>query len=250
MIERDLVQQTREAAAAVAAGWASHSRLSDRPQIALNAVALDERGSETRNLLDMTRIHKSLLEGQRIILEGPAGCGKTTTLIQLAQISGNSQCVPLLVDLPGWITSGIDILEHISSNAAFLARGIDAATLASIAPKEPCLFLINGLNEISDLYLQNAAIRLQALVRDFPAAGVIVATRTQRFAPQLPGSTRVRLLPLTVEQRFNYLEQALGTSQAQVLHSRLSGDRALNGLTRTALFLGEITTIFRLNSGN
>ena len=241
----DLLQQTREAAAAVAADWAAHPRLAGKPQIALNAVALDERGSETREVFTTARLRTLLLQGRRIVLEGPAGCGKTTTLVQLALANGASQGIPVLIDLPGWIRSGLDILEYIARIPAFRAWGIDASALARLAQAEPYLFLLNGWNEISELHSQDAADALRALERAFPAAGVIVATRTHHIVPPLPGSARIRLLPLTPDQRFHYLERALETAQALDLNSKLSRDRALDDLTRTPFILSEVTTIFR-----
>jgi hypothetical protein len=83
------------------------------------------------------------------------------------------------------------------------------------------------------------------LERTFPAAGIIVATRAHDTVPPLPGSTRIRLLPLTPSQRFQYLVQSLEESQAPQFNAILSGDRVLNDLTRTPLILSEVTTLFR-----
>jgi len=241
----DLLQQAREAAAAVAADWAAHPRLAGKPQIALNAVALDERGSETREVFTTARLRTLLLQGRRIVLEAPAGRGKTTTLVQLAQAEGASQGIPVLINLPAWIRSGLDILEYIARIPAFRARGIDATGLARLAQAEPYLFLLNGWNEISELHSQDAADALRTLERAFLAAGIIVATRTHHIFPPLPGSARIRLLSLTPDQRFHYLERALGTVQAHELNSKLSRERVLDELTRTPFILSEVTTIFR-----
>jgi len=242
-----LLQQAHDASAAVAADWAAHPRLSGKPQIALNAVGLDDRGGETREVFATTHLLHLLLQGRRLVLEAPAGRGKTTTLVQLArsQVDGGFQSIPLLVDLPGWVKSRLDILDYIAHVPAFRALGIDASGLARLSQTTPFLFLLNGWNEISELHSQDAADALRALDRTFPAAGIIVATRTHHIVPPLPGSTRVRLLPLTRAQRLTYLEQALGTAQAAELNAKLSGDRVLDDLTRTPFILSEVTTIFR-----
>jgi len=244
----DLLQQVRDAASTVAADWDAHPRLTGKPRIALNAVALDERGGDTREIVTTSHLRTLLLQGRRIVLEGPAGRGKTTTLIQLAQANGASQGIPVLVDLPGWARSGNDILEYVARSPAFRDRGVDARALARVPQAEPYLFLLNGWNEITELHFQAAADALRTLERDFPQAGIIVATRTHHIVPPLPGSARFRLLPLTPDQRFQYLVQSLGAGRAYELNSKLSHDRVLDDLTRTPFILSEVTTIFR--SGN
>jgi hypothetical protein len=52
----ELVRQTHQAAADEAARWAVHPRFAGKPQIALNAVALAERGSETREVFTTSHL--------------------------------------------------------------------------------------------------------------------------------------------------------------------------------------------------
>ena len=144
-----LLQRVREATGILAAQWAAHPRLAGKPTILLSGGIRDRKGNETRECLNTAHLHAQLLQGRRLILEAPAGRGKTTTLIQLARMAGNPPPVTFLVDLPGWVRSPATILEHIARTPAFLARGIDAAALAQLSQTEPCLFLLNGWNEIS-----------------------------------------------------------------------------------------------------
>ena len=238
--------QAHDAASAVAADWAAHPRLAGTPQIALNAVLLDSRGSETREGFTTVHLLDLLLQGRRLVLEAPAGRGKTTTLVQLTQAHAARQSpgIALLIDLPGWTKSGLDILEYIARIPQFLARGVGAADLARLSQTEPHLFLLNGWNEISELHSQDASDALRTLERAFPTAGIIVATRTHHVAPPLPGASRIRLLPLSPSQRFHYLVQAVGDAKARTLNSKLTSDSALNDLTRTPFVLSEVTTIF------
>ncbi|MBN9662263.1 MAG: hypothetical protein J0H49_28960 [Acidobacteria bacterium] len=238
-----LLQRVRDATGTVATQWAAHPRLTGKPTILLNGVIVDRKGNETRQLLNTAHLHAQLLQGRRLILEAPAGRGKTTTLIQLARMAGSPPPFAFLVDLPGWVRSPATILEHIARTPAFLAHGIDAAALAQLSQTEPCLFLLNGWNEISSVYSQEAATALHELERTFPAAGIVVATRVHDTVPPLPGSTRIRLLPLTAAQRLQYLVEALGETQARQFHESLAADRVLNELTRTPLILSEITAL-------
>lgn len=241
----DLLEQAREAAAAVGADWAAHPRLAGKPHIILNTVALGKSGDDSAEVANTASLRTLLLQGRRIVLEGPAGRGKTTTLIQLAGANEHPRGMPILIDLPNWVRSGKDILDYVASSPSFRARGIDAEALARLPQAEPFLFLLNGWNEITEFYSSAAVDALRGLERAFPTAGIIVATRTHHIVPPLPGAARFRLLPVTPDQRFRYLAQALGNGPARELNVTLSRDPVLDELTRTPFVLSEVTALFR-----
>jgi HEAT repeat protein len=240
----DLLSRSREAAAVVAAEWAAHPRLSGKPHIVLDTIALS-KGSDVAGMVSTSSLRSLLEQGRRLVLEGSAGRGKTTTLIQIAGANQPARGIPILVDLPNWVRSGNDILDYVASSPSFRARGIDAQALARLSQAEPLLFLLNGWNEITEFYSSAAVDALRGLERAFPSAGIIVATRTHHIVPPLPGASRFRILPLTPRQRFDYLTHALGENSAQMLHVRLSRDRVLDDLTRTPFVLAEVTALFR-----
>ena len=240
----DLRVQVREAAAAVASEWASHPRLAGKPSIILNASAVSETQTDSAQLAATASLRALLLQGRRIVLEGSAGRGKTTTLIQLGANDQPSGGIPILIDLPNWVRSGKEMLDYVASSPSFRARGISADGLARLSVAESFLFLLNGWNEIAELYSAAAIDALRNLERSFPTAGIIVATRTHHIVPPLPGAARFRLMPLTPRQRFEYLAQALGENSAQALHVRLSRDRVLDDLTRTPFVLAEVAGLF------
>ncbi len=237
----EILERARLAAYAVTESWTAHRRLAGKPIIALQAVKLDEAGKETIGTLSDENIYAALMEGRRVVLEAPAGRGKTTTLIELAKRS-DSKVVTLLVDLPAWIHSHRNVLEYIASSPQYRSQSVDVDALSKLSAGTHFIFLLNGWNEVADA---NEATRvLMELDRDFPAAGIIVATRTHYVSPPLPGSLRARLLPLNRSQRREYLTRSLG-SQAETLDSKIANDPVLDDLTRTPLFLAEVTTIFR-----
>ena len=150
----EMLEQARQAASDVVAARLAHPGLSGRPRIALKAIRLDQEGKDTRDVLDVAAFQAALLEGRRIVLEAPAGRGKTTTLIQLAECHGDQGQLAFLVDLPTWMASGnIDLLEFIASMRAFRSRGVSAEDLARLYGAVHCSFLLNGWNEISDRVL-------------------------------------------------------------------------------------------------
>ena len=237
---QDLVAKTREAAGEILTTWLAHPQLAGKPKIELLSINLDKDGRQIGEIINFTYLSQALQEGRRIVLEAPAGRGKTTTLIQLAE---HVNQLSFLIDLPTWVKSNKAIFEFISQMPSFLSRGIDATALAKIYNALPCSFLLNGWNEISDSCFSNATCALADLERNFPKAGIIVATRTHHIKPPLPGSFRMQLLSLNRRQRLEYLNQVLA-SRAGELISQLEADCVLDDLTRTPLILSEVVNIF------
>ena len=143
----DLIDRTRRAADAVTRTWAGKTK--GHPLIDLTAVRLDPNGAESADVLSLEQIDQALSQSRRIVLEGPAGRGKTTTLIQLAQ-RARTAGTPFMVELPAWTSSRRGILEFIAGMPAFQAEGLKTADLARVQQTEPFLLLLNGWNEIAE----------------------------------------------------------------------------------------------------
>lgn len=95
----------------------------------------------------------------------------------------------LLVDLPAWISSRQAILDFIAGMPAFHAEGLTASQLARVQQTEPLLLLLNGWNEVTQSNSLEASTALAGLERDFPSAGILVASRTHHVAPADERST-------------------------------------------------------------
>jgi NACHT conflict system protein len=236
----DLIDRTRRAADVVARTWAGKTQ--GHPLIALTALRLEPNGAESADVLSLDQIDQALSQSGRIVLEAPAGRGKTTTLVQLAQrprIAGT----PFIVELSAWTSSRRRILEYIAGMPAFQAERLTPADLARVQQTEPFLFLLNGWNEIAESSSAQANDALRELEREFPSAGIIVATRTHHLTPPLPGALRLRLLRLRRVQRAAYLTARLG-AQAAELRARIGADPSLDELTRTPFILSEVASLF------
>lgn len=240
----DLIDRTRHAADAVMRTWAGKTK--GHPLIDLTAVRLDSNGAESIDVLSLDQIDQALSQSRRIVLEGPAGRGKTTTLIQLAQRPRNAGTV-FMVELPAWTSSRRGILEYIAGMPAFQAEGLTAGDLARVQQIEPFLLLLNGWNEIAETNSAQADNALRELERDFPGAGIIVATRTHHLTPPLPGALRLRLLRLRRVQREAYLTARFGAKGAE-LRTRIDADPSLDELTRTPFILSEVASLFEANA--
>lgn len=235
----DLIARTRRAATGVTESWAG--RIKGHPLVDLAAVRLAANGTESTDMLSLEQIGRVLSQRGRIVLEGPAGCGKTTTLIQLAQRERDG-VTAFMIDLPAWTSSRRGILEHIAGMAAFQAEGLTALDLARVQQAEPCVLLLNGWNEIAESDSAPALLALRELERGFPSAGIIVATRTHHLTP-LPGAVRLRLRPLRRAQRAAYLATRLGEKSTE-LHTRIEAEKSLDELTRTPFILAEVAALF------
>ncbi len=236
----DLIAKTRRASDTVTQAWAGKTK--GHPLIDLAAVRIDSNGAESADVLSLEQIEQALAQSRRVVLEGPAGRGKTTTLIQLAQRAPTTG-VPFIVDLPAWTSSRRGILQFIADMPAFQAERLSTADLARVQKTEPFLLLLNGWNEVAESNSAQANDALRELERDFPSAGIIVATRTHHLTPPLPGALRLRLMRLRRAQRAGYLAARLGARSAE-LSTRIEADPALDDLTRTPFILSEVASLF------
>ena len=236
----DLIERTRRAAEAVTRTWAAKTK--GHPLIDLTAVRFDRKGADSAHLLSVEQIDRELSRSGRVVLEGPGGRGKTTTLIQLAQ-RARTAGMPFIVELPSWTTSRRNILEYIAGMPAFQAERLTSPDLAQVQQAEPFLFLLNGWNKIAESSSSQANEALRDLERDFPSAGIIVATRTHHLAPPLPGALRLQLQRLGRKQRADYLEARLGGKAAE-LRARIDANPLLDGLTLTPFILSEVASLF------
>lgn len=211
--------------------------------IELSAARSDEDGKAPPTPYTLADLQHMLLQSHRIILEAPAGSGKTTTLAQLSDAFLKTNGIAFLVDIPTWVSSGSRLLEFITASPEFLGCGVDVKMLMQVRGAEKFVFLLNGWNEITDSQSTFAANSLRDLERMFPDAGIIVATRTHHIPPPLPGALRIRLFPLSHKQRRMYIAARLGQNAGE-LFTKITSDSVLDELTQTPLILVAVTLLF------
>lgn len=241
---QDRLDKVRAAAAEVAAAWTRQMRA--RFLVSLRALRLERDGKDTDQVLSFDLIERILNESGRVVLEAPAGRGKTTTLIQIAWGHQASGAIAILISLPDWAASGMPILDFIVGMPQFRSVGLTAGDLARVINAQHVSFLLNGWNEIGEAEFRSAERSLRGVERDFPSVGIIVATRSHHIVPPLLGAIRVRLLPLIRSERTAYLNARLG-AKADELRQRIETDSALDNLTRTPFVLAEVVSLFEAN---
>ena len=241
---QDRLARVREAAAQVTDAWTR--QLAARFVIRLRTLRLERDGKDTDQVVGLDFIGRTLNESGRVVLEAPAGRGKTTSLIQIAHSHNASGAIAILVSLPDWAASGMPILDFIAGMPQFRSVGLSAEDLARVINAQHVSFLLNGWNEIGEAEFGRAERSLRGLERDFPTVGIIVATRTHHIVPPLPGAMRTRLLPLTRFERTAYLNARLD-ARADDLRQRIESDSELDNLTRTPFVLAEVVSLFEAN---
>jgi hypothetical protein len=127
----ETIERARLAVSEVRDNWAQSLRLKGQPYINLRAARLDDRGTKTEELLYLDNIRTLLQGGSRIVLEAPAGRGKTTTLIHLAGPVGGVAGLSILIDLPAWVKTRLSILDFVAQLPPFRARSFSAENLSA-----------------------------------------------------------------------------------------------------------------------
>ena len=123
------------------------------------------------------------------------------------------------------------------------ARGLRRPIWRGSSRRSRCFLLLNGWNEVEESAAAFADVALRELDREFPGAGIVVATRTHHLVPPLPGALRLRLLPLRREQRAKFMAARLG-GRATALAELIEADPTLDDLTRSPFVLSEVVSLF------
>jgi flagellar biosynthesis GTPase FlhF len=135
----DLIDRVKDAASAEAATWTART---PRPLIDLLAAKVDKEGNDSSQVYSLAGLCDALGESRRLVLEAPAGRGKTTTLAQLANLYTGLKGTAFLIDLPLWVSSPHGILEYFSSDFHWTrTRTFVAHALATIW-STPLVFLV------------------------------------------------------------------------------------------------------------
>jgi hypothetical protein len=225
--------------------WFTHRRLGSHPSLTLRFSIVGEDGKIIERI-QQEKILALLENGNHILLEAPPGRGKTTTLVQMAQLLSDRDILPVLVHLPEWASSGQAGLADflVAHSGPFQARSLQAAQVLQVFQQRPTVVLLNGWNELSSAGLDLVEQRLQAEQRKLPDTAFLVATRGHRFRPPLVGLSRITIQKLNRAERRSYLTQALGQA-GDVLAEEIERSPALNDLTRTPFILHEVMKLKR-----
>ncbi len=239
-------EAVKEACEKQVESWSRQARIAGRSLIQLRLVRTQNGDDLAQQDTDLETIGEGLRRAERFVLQAPAGAGKTTTLIQLAKKILSADRLCLIIDLPAWVNSGSDILDHIARAPNFRSRIDGAGELARLFEKVHVDFLLNGWNEVSDVNYDMAIRSLAGLDRSYPAAGIIIASRPHYVSPRISGAVHIRIQEVAAEQRRQFICDSADDGGPELL-SRIEGDQTLEAITRNPLMLSEVMNLH--NSG-
>jgi len=178
--------------------------------------------------------------GGLIALLGASGCGKTHSLISLADdISAAGRFVPVLISLRRWGQHGGRLLDFIISEPAFRQQGVSVETFATAVEAGKVLLLLNGWNEVSDAQRRRMQDELRTLETQFAATTCVITART---LPSISPFPRGRVLTLAelADDEIQELICRAGIADADALFWRMARAPRVLALARVPLFLREL----------
>ena len=145
----------------------------------------------------------------RLVLLGDPGAGKTTTLQYLAhdaarkllKAPAEQAWFPIYISLKTFATAGRNTLD------ALIQAEMDGTSLKALAGK-PCLFLLDGYNEIPEEHLVSARNQIDELLTRFDSARLVITCRPGQFQNEFSLPV-FRLQPLKDEQISIFLKRHL-----------------------------------------
>jgi hypothetical protein len=239
-----IVSKYKGAAQKIIEQWKRHIRSDTNRLINIEASLTDDKGKPLGQNYDPRGIAQQLTECRRIVLKGSPGAGKTTTLVQIAELLlDNYNKVPLIISLSDWAESEDDIMTFISKHPILVATGISSLDIALLHEHGRLTFLFNGWNEIVPSLLGQVGRQLQRIDRDY-SAGIIVASREHHVSPPLYESMNLVLQSLNNTQRKIYIKSVVPKESSEDMINRIETNKSLNSITRTPLFLSEIIQLY------
>jgi hypothetical protein len=162
----------------------------------------------------------------------PPGMGKTTTLVQLAEVIVAARPLVVgLVPLGEWSDRLEDVFTFLTRRNAF--RGFRPQHFMQLAYHGRLALLLDGWNELDPDSRVRAARYLKALRRDYPLLSIVIGTRRDQSAVSGPV---VEIEPLSQDQQLE-LARALRGKDGEALVDQAWRTAGVRDLIAILLYL-------------
>lgn len=190
-------------------------------KIGLEALEPDKlkqsMGGEAYLLKDNLAVLQTFKDfGQKLILLGEPGAGKTVLMLQLAKLLWNAakrderNRIPMIFPLASWVAKQLPLEEWLQ-NELHNRYGASEKMAKALVESEQIIFLLDGLDEVAVDYREDCLKAIKEFVEnpDRHVEYVLCSRRTEFEALQtrLDISGEIVLQPLTMEQIRGYLKK-------------------------------------------
>jgi len=245
-----LEASARAGAVELLKGWKSEYRFDPANAIALDLIQEPAEREKARSrqaqaaAISFQDIAKMIAAGDRILLIGAPGAGKTFTLIQAADFLLQQAIarIPILVSLPAWALSGMDFPAYLTKQLE--GHGLQGDWVDKLINAGRLAFFLNGWNEIPDAFVDGATTKLRSFALSRPAAALILSTREGRVASPLSSVRLIRVRPLSAQQKREMIKKSAIASPSTLIRE-LETNVALAEVTDIPLFLTAVVGLAR-----
>jgi hypothetical protein len=142
-------------------------------------LSLSIKGKERSELVSAAGLAAALTIQPEMSIASEPGTGKSTTLVQIANVLVASRaCVPLLIPLKDWaVDRSKDFLSVVAARDSF--RSVTVERLKELASKGQLAILLDGWNELRVEARDSALGQLNRLRREYPNLRLVGTTRQE-----------------------------------------------------------------------
>jgi energy-coupling factor transporter ATP-binding protein EcfA2 len=187
----------------------------------------------------------------RLLILGAPGGGKTTLLLELAQVllhraaQDKEQAIPVVFNLSSWAQQRLPLdkwlVQELRAN-----YGVGKNLAQQWVRKNGILPLLDGLDEVAETHRAACVKAINAYCAEHGPEGIVVCSRIADYraiGEQLALNEAVVVQPLTDTQIANYLDQA--GEPLEGVRTVLAQDAELQKLVRVPLMLNIVSLAYQ-----
>jgi len=228
------------------AAKADLSAFKSMPSWPTDPVELDLKitGDQSSQQFDVHGLAAAIETFNEISVAAAPGTGKTTTLLQLAEMAlEENNFVAVFMPLSEWSTQNSTFFECVIKRKAF--QGAKPEHLMLLAHHGRLILILDGWNELDPASRRRAIDEIKALQRDFPDIRLVISSRQKEFDNPIFGP-EVHIEELSEDQQLS-IAKTLRGPEGEALMDHAWRTRGVRELVATPLYL---MTLLAQTTGN